>query len=66
MRRAIVVTIVVAVIAVVAVLISTCSGQASDPRRPVPETKRNAPGKTVDGFGPGTEAPPETASPSDE
>ena len=65
MKRAIVVTIVVAIVALVAVLISNC-GQASGPRRPAPEIKRNAPGPTPGGFAPGTEAPPANASPADE
>ncbi len=66
MKRAIVVTIVLAVLALAAVLIWNSGGQASGPLRPAPETKRDAPGKGVNGFGPGAEAPPENPSPSDE
>ncbi len=65
MRRAIVVTIVVALIALAAVLIWN-GGQSSEPRRPAQETKRNAPGPIKGGFAPGTEAAPETAPPADE
>ncbi len=65
MRRAILVTIVVAVVALVAVLISN-SGQASGLRRPAPETKRQAPAPPAGGFAPGAEAPPENAPPADE
>ncbi len=68
MKRAIVVTIVVAVMAVaalVAVFISD-GGQAAGPRRPAPETKREAPGPPSGSFAPGTEAAPETAPPADE
>ena len=65
MKRAIVVTIVVAVVALVALLIWN-SGQKSGPRRPAPETQRDAPGKSTGGFVPGTEAPPENAPPTDE
>ena len=66
MKRAIVVTIVLAVLALAAVLIWNSGGQASGPLRPKPETKRNAPGDTASGFGAGTEAPPANPSPSDE
>ncbi len=68
MRRAIVVTLVVAVVAVaalVAVLISD-GGQAAGPRRPAPETKREAPGPPSGGFAPGAEHPPGNAPPADE
>ncbi len=64
MRRAIVVTIVVAILAVaalVAVLISD-GGQATGPRRPAPETRREAPGPPSGGFAPGAEARPENAT----
>jgi len=68
MKRAIVVTIVVAVMAVAAlaaVLISD-GGQSSEPRRPARETQRDAPGPIESGFAPGTEARPATAPPADE
>ncbi len=66
MKRAIVVTILVALVVVfVAMLVN--GGQASGPRRPVPETKRHAPGWTGDtGYAPGTESPPESTQPADE
>ena len=65
MKRAIVVTIVVAVVALAAVLIWN-RGQASGPRRPAQETQRHAPGKTTGGLVPGTQAPPANAPPTDE
>ncbi len=61
MKRAIVVTIVVAVIALLAVLIFD-GGEASGPRRPSPETKRQAPGPPSGGYAPGAEARPENAT----
>lgn len=65
MKRAIVVTLAVAVVALAVVLISNY-GQSSELRRPTQETKRDAPGKAAGGFAPGTEAPQEHTSPTDQ
>ena len=66
MKRAIVVTVLVALVVIFVAVVVDCGGQASGPRRPAPETQRDAPAKGAGGFQQGSQTPPPSSPSTDE